>query len=92
MILIKHNKVDESFVKSDDEILQEFANSAVYQDKSRDEKVRLALFISYAEPNGLDSTFYGHQFNKLWDYWCERKWQFTKQTIKEQYSGNRITV
>ena len=86
MTLFKNNVVTNVWYIEEDALLQMFANSEVYQDKSREEKVRLALFICYNEPNGLQSTFYGYQFNKLWDYWTLNKFKFTikneKLTIK----------
>jgi len=82
MMLFKNNIVADMWVKDDDDLLYEFAASDVYQDKSRDEKVRLAFFLTYKEPNGLQSTFYGCQFNKLWDYWCANKFQFTMNNVQ----------
>lgn len=78
MTLFKNNVVNDMWFIDDDELLQRFANSEDYKDKTRDEKVRLALFIAGSEPNGLQSTFYGYQFNRLWDNWCANKWKFTK--------------
>lgn len=77
MILLKNNVITEMWGKEDDELLREFAKSDIYKDYSRDEKVRLALFISFEEPRGLQSTIvYWNQFNKLWDYWCANKFTF----------------
>lgn len=88
MRLFQNNNVNQIWEKDEDELLQEFANSDVYKDHGRDEKIRLALFIAFEPPNGLGSTFLGHQFNKLWDKWLSHKWQFTMNnvqcTIKEK--------
>lgn len=76
MILYRNNDVKQAYEADVDVILTGFAQSEVYQDKTRDEKIRLALFIAFDEPNGLQSSFLGHQFNKLWDFWCENKFKF----------------
>lgn len=76
MKLIRDNDISKIFEMDEDEILQQFANSEICKDKTRGEKIRLALFIAYDEPNGLQSTFYGHQFEKLWDNWCANKHKF----------------
>lgn len=76
MTLFKNNQLDSAFVIDDDEVLRGFANSEIYQDKSRDEKVRLAFYLSFDEPNGLQSTFHGCQFNKLYDNWCMNKFNY----------------
>ena len=78
MILFKNNVVADAWTIDEDDLLRQFANSDDYQDKSRDEKVRLALFIA----GTLQSTFYGYQFNKLWDYWLGHKWQFTMNNVQ----------
>lgn len=79
MKLFLNNQLDGLYYKDDDDILYEFAKSELYQDHTRDEKVRLALFIAYDPPKGLGSTFLGFQFNKLWDYWCANKFTFIGQ-------------
>jgi hypothetical protein len=82
MTLFKNNAVNDAWYIEEDALLQMFANSEVYQDKSRDEKLRLALFICYNEPRGLQCTFYGYQFNKLWDYWCGNKFKFSMLNVQ----------
>lgn len=67
-----------SYEKHEDDILQDFANSEIFNEKTLDEKVRLALFISYQKPNGLNSRIDTQQFNDLWDYWCGCKYKFIK--------------
>ena len=76
MILIPNNDMKLLYDKDQDSILYEFVKSDIYINYSRDEKVKLALFIAFDKPNGLGSTFYGYQFNKLWDYWCANKFTF----------------
>lgn len=82
MTLFKNNMISAVWYIEETALLQLFANSEIYQDKTRDEKVRLALFICYSEPNGLQSTFYGFQFSKLWDYWSANKLKFIKTGVK----------
>lgn len=76
--LFRDNDIKQCREISEDDLLQGFANSERYLDKSRDEKVRLGLFIAADEPNGLQSTFLGYQFVRLWDYWCANKYRFIK--------------
>ena len=81
MKLFRDNDPAQCFTMSEDEVLQQFVNSKRYADRSREVKVRLALFIAADEPDGLQSTFLGFQFIKLWDYWCANKHKFIKSKL-----------
>lgn len=84
MILFKNNVFTDPRFIDEDDLLQQFANSEDYQDKTRDEKVRLALFIA----GTLQSTFYGYQFNKLFDKWCCEKYKYVEMSkVKSQMEG-----
>lgn len=74
MRLFKNNV--ELWHKDADEILFEFASSKIFFEKDRCEQTKLALFISFNEPAGLQSTFLGYEFTKLWDYWTLYKYKF----------------
>lgn len=47
------------------EILNQFHKSKYFKNRYRDFDVRLALFISSSEPDGLQSTIFENEFNKL---------------------------
>lgn len=66
---------DNKFLWNADEetILIDFVHSDLFE-QQMDEKVKLALFISYDEPRGYGSTFLsGREFNKLFDVYTMKK-------------------
>lgn len=71
MKLVKDN--NDLWYATEERILSDFVQSEVFQ-KSMDEKVKLALFISYETPRGLGSTFLsGKEFEKLYDVYKMKK-------------------
>jgi len=68
MKLLRNNRV--LFDMDEEQILNEFVRSDIFAEPrtSCDEKTKLALFISYNEPRGLQSTpLRGKDFDKLFD-------------------------
>lgn len=63
--LLRDNRI--MWEADEEQILNEFVHSDVFTEP-RDEEVKLALFISYGAPRGLQSTpLRGTDFNKLYD-------------------------
>ena len=80
MLLKKSN--GDFFLKDDEDILYEFAQSELYYDNTRDEEVRLALFLSYSSPGGLDSFFLKDEFTFLFYRWCGMKGKILSELKK----------
>jgi hypothetical protein len=70
MILYKDNKRFQRYNADDSHVLSSFKQSEYYNDRTRDEIVRLALFIAADEPNGLQSTCSFRQLNETFDFYC----------------------
>ncbi len=71
-IRLLKNNID-LWCADEETILTDFVHSDLFT-RQMDEKIKLALFISYDEPRGLGSTVLsGREFNHLWDVYTINK-------------------